>query len=398
MLEFLFRHWLIRNQINSIFYQGHVSKDDDAQTRWVSRQCIYCLLTDWPELGKDVRQCPAISSDLQQINANAFSWFETFLPEVQAIPDANARLYWKRIAKVGYDLRWFNLEAPELILRLITNIFQKNPKVLQAAMNMCTLSLTTEHWKQYEEEHAKWLQSIQRLPDTQKKHAILEAEKQEEAWGCDFSNRIKLLDEPALEVLLFHSDGFVPMQNANGHFTWHVDDLNTCFAASNLSEKANYGVAHIHLPGPRAGYDRVAIEVSGLDGIWPAPANSTKDTVTMEEHDIALEAGVFLPSNVLYRDVGPLPTDDTDPICQKECYIIQMCANGMPAAIQPGEFYYESPKCLRPIRLKLSELREIERQLHEEGSAGNGLDASLMPAAELRNPYTIDKKNNVHDN
>ncbi len=152
-----FAQWLKQNRIKSIFYNG-----DSA--RYLNHYCpeltptMYGLRADLPpEIQREVYARAPADSDLQQINARAFSWFNHFLPRVDAIDDDNARTHFER---GGGAQVIYNMEAPELIRELITDILETHPGVLDAAIRMCALSLTTARWQAYLRDHAEWLQTV----------------------------------------------------------------------------------------------------------------------------------------------------------------------------------------------------------------------------------------------
>jgi len=212
------------------------------------------------------------------------------------------------------------------------------------------------HWQAYLRDHAEWLQTV---PERARQRGIVHVDPDTlaQAWGPEFRPTV-LLDEPAIEVLLYQSEGF-------GCREWHLDNY-TSFPDDQQDNIINYGVANIflpslvrdgqtsphkprlvihhstcpvlvlhcpppppahsfiigpavintHLPGSRAAQDSVAIEASGRPGTWPSAEAG--------EHK---EAGVFVPSNVLNRDVC-LPQDRQEhAIRNKKCWIIQLCAH-----------------------------------------------------------------------
>jgi len=304
-------------------------------------------------------------SDLQQIDARAFSWFNNFLPRADAIEDELARPHVERGRGARAQVI-YNVEAPELIRELITEILETHPRVLDAAIRMCALSLTTAHWQAYLRDHAEWMQA---LPENPRRSGALPANTPENAWGRGFLSRpTVLLDEPAIEVLLYKSEGFVCRE-------WHLDNDYASFPGDQRDSIINYGVARILLPGSRAAQDRVAIEASGRPGTWPSA-------------EAGKEAGVFVPSNVLNRDVC-LPQDRQEhAIRNKKCWRIQLCANGMPATESDCDSIY-THAFLRPIRVTLSELQRVKDSLRRNlARIRQNVPQAFLPSA-TRNPYAI---------
>jgi hypothetical protein len=359
-----FSRWLRQHRIKSLFYHGERLRNERYDPE--VEPTMYGLRTN---LTLGMEECvyaraPA-ESDLQQINARAFSWFNHFLPRVDAIDHDSAHTHFER----GGDAQViYNMEAPELIKELFTDILKTNPGVLDAAIRMCALSLTTDHWQAYLRDHAEWLQTVGER-DRQRGTMYVDPETLAEAWGPEFQNRpIVLLDEPAIEVLLYQSEGFVCRE-------WHIDNYYTSFPGDQQDSIINYGAANILLPGSRAAQDRVAIEASGRPGTWPSA-------------EAGEEAGVFVPSNVLNRDVC-LPQDRQEhAILNKKCWIIQLCANGMPAAERDSGLQHAHAH-VRPIRVTLSELKRIKHfLLHNLASIRQNVPQAFLPHA-TRNPYAI---------
>lgn len=359
-----FARWLRQHKIKSLFYHGERLRNERYDPE--VEPTMYGLRTN---LTLGMEECvyaraPA-ESDLQQINARAFSWFNHFLPRVDAIDHDSAHTHFER----GGDAQViYNMEAPELIKELFTDILKTHPGVLNAAIRMCALSLTTDHWQAYLRDHAEWLQTVGER-DRRRGTMYVDPETLAEAWGPEFQNRpIVLLDEPAIEVLLYQSEGFVCRE-------WHIDNYYTSFPGDQQDSIINYGVANILLPGSRAAQDRVAIEASGRAGTWPSA-------------EAGEEAGVFVPSNVLNRDVC-LPQDRQEhAILNKKCWIIQLCANGMPAAERDCGLQHAHAH-VRPIRVTLSELERIKHfLLHNLEIIQQNVPQAFLPDA-TRNPYAI---------
>ena len=359
-----FDRWLQQHRIKSIFYHGERLRNERYDPE--VEPTMYGLRTN---LTLGMEECvyaraPA-ESDLQQINARAFLWFNHFLPRVDAIDHDSAHTHFER----GGDAQViYNMEAPELIKELFTDILKTHPGVLNAAIRMCALSLTTDHWQAYLRDHAEWLQTVGER-DRQRGTMYVDPETLAEAWGPEFQNRpIVLLDDPAIEVLLYQSEGFVCRE-------WHIDNYYTSFPGDQQDSIINYGVANILLPGSRAAQDRVAIEASGRPGTWPSA-------------EAGEEAGVFVPSNVLNRDVC-LPQDRQEhAILNKKCWIIQLCANGMPAAERDCGLQHAHAH-VRPIRVTLSELERIKHfLLHNLEIIQQNVPQAFLPDA-TRNPYAI---------
>jgi hypothetical protein len=151
---FSFGNYLHKHQIKSIFHQS-----DDRNRR--SRQpVVYCAEHD-ERIEEKYRGSDPMYSDLKEINAKDFAWFDRFLPEIQALQHEDDPLYWERVGPNGYALTLYSINAPELVTKLIENIFHVNPSVLDAAIRMCDLSLTTEHWSNYLQEHKEWLAKLE---------------------------------------------------------------------------------------------------------------------------------------------------------------------------------------------------------------------------------------------
>ena len=359
-----FARWLKQQKIKSIFYHGERPRNERYDPEL--EPTMYGLRKNLtPGMENCVYARAPAESDLQQINARAFLWFNHFLPRVDAIDDDNAHTHFER---GGGAHVIYNMEAPELIKELFTDILKTHPGVLDAAIRMCALSLTEDHWQAYRHDHAKWLQTVGERA-RERGPMYVDPQTLAEAWGPEFKNRpTLLLDEPAIEVLLYKSEGFVCRE-------WHLDNDYASFPGDQRDSIINYGVARILLPGSRAAQDRVAIEASGRPGTWPSA-------------EAGEEAGVFVPSNVLNRDVC-LPQDRQEhAILNKKCWIIQLCANGMPAAERDCGLQHAHAH-VRPIRVTLSELERIKHfLLRNLTSIRQNVPQAFLPHAP-RNPYEI---------
>jgi hypothetical protein len=391
---FSFGNYLHKHQIKSTFHQ----RDDNRHSK---QPVVYCAEHDQRIEEKYTGILPT-HSDLKEINAKDFAWFDRFLPEIQALQHEDDPLYWQRVGPNGYALNLYSIDAPELVLELIENIFDSNPSVLDAAIRMCDLSLTTKHWSNYLQEHQQWLAKLEadaaeeatQAQATQRCARILQQARKvpdnlSNAWGTTFNNRhIELLDEQAIEVILYDAHGHVP------NTLWHVLDDKTNFEPKlGFYDKGQYGLAHILLPGPDLGYDRVAIEVSGVEGIFPAVPESTKFDIKLPEKEERLEKGVFLPSNVMFRDGAYNGSHCSKAIFNKRIYIIELCANGMPSVY--GNFWgreYHND-LLKTIRIPLSRLQAMQQGLGASVNASRDVDDSGRAARGMslrsNNIYTI---------
>jgi len=174
-----------------------------------------------------------------------------------------------------------------------------------------------------------------------------------------------LLEEPAIEVLVHKSETCYPQG-------FHVDDIDMCFTDEPQNNCSNYGMATILLPASRRPQDRVAIQRSGSERTWPE----------------APEDGVFVPSNVLYRDAR-LYQD-----APREVYMIQLLANGMPHNKNGiGEHICKDVKA---FRMTLSELKYIKASVSRHLKRVQQNVPAYIPRARLplmanmANPYAID--------
>jgi hypothetical protein len=394
---FSFGNYLHKHKIKSIFHQC-----DGDRTFLNYQPVVYCSRAD-AKIEEQYNDQEPQCSDLKEINAKRFAWFDRFLPKIQALQHEDDPLYWQRVGPNGYVLNLYSVDSPELVSELIENIFDLNPSVLDAAIRMCDLSLTTKHWSNYLQEHQQWLAKLKadaaeeatQAQATQRCATILRQahivpDNLSNAWGTTFHNRhIELLDEQAIEVILYEAHGHVP------NTFWHVLDDKTNFSAvwTGVKSKGQYGLAHILLPGPDLGYDRVAIEVSGRDGIFPAVPHSTNFDIKLPEKEERLEKGVFLPSNVMFRDGAYNGSHCSKAIFNKRIYIIELCANGMPSVYGNGWGREYNSDVLKTIRIPLSRLQAMQQGLGASVNASRDVDDSGRAAGGMsfrsNNIYTI---------
>jgi len=360
VFEYSFKQWLKRKKIKSIFYSGSGE---------LSRT-LYGKLSDFPvDYASWYSYHDITLSDFQQINTRSFLWYDfflpLFLPLFEKVAEGNARVHYVR-AEHGHDEQIIhNVEAPELGRHLMTEIFRTHETLLDSAIRMCALSLTSEHWNSYARDYAEWLKTV---PESAKlRNRVTDPDTYGQAWGDGFWDRpTVLLEEPAIEVLVHKSETYNPQGV-------HVDDIDMCFTGEPQNNCSNYGMATILLPASRRPQDRVAIQRSGSERTWPEVP----------------EDGVFVPSNVLYRDAR-LYQDEP-----REVYMIQLLANGMPHNKNGiGEHICKDVKA---FRMTLSELKYIKASVSQhlkrvqQNVPGAHIPRAPRPLmANMANPYTID--------
>jgi len=349
--EYTFKKWLKHNKIKSVFYSGEhekivYGKASDFPQRWASR-CNY----------RDIAQ-----SDFQQINTRSFLWYEFFLPKLKIVEEGNTRVHYVRGEHGHDDQIMYNLEAPELGKQLMTEMFRTHASLLDSAIRMCALSLTSEHWNSYARDYAEWLKNVPERAFLQNR--VNDIDTHARAWGDGFWDRpTVLLEEPAIEVLVHKSETHHPQG-------FHVDDIDLCFPGEPQNNCSNYGMATILLPASRRPRDRVAIKTSGSENTSP---------------DLP-EDGVFVPSNVLYQDAR-LYQDEP-----REVYMIQLLANGMPH--NKNGIGAHICKDVKAFRMTLSELKHIKASVSRDlKRVQQNVPRAYIPRAPLManmaNPYTI---------
>lgn len=349
--EYTFKQWLIRNKIKSIFYSEKPEKT------------VYGKFSDFAEEWTYRYNYQDITlSDFQQINTRMFPWYDFFLPKLKKVEEGNTHVHCVRGENGNDDQIVYNVEAPELGKQLMTEMFRTHEPLLDSAIRMCALSLTSEHLNSYARDYAAWLKLVPQ--SAFRENRVHDIDTYGRAWGAGFWDRpTVLLDEPAIEVLVHKSETYHPQG-------FHVDDIHMCFPGEQQNNCSNYGMATILLPASRRPRDRVATQISGSESTWPGCS----------------EDGVFVPSNVLYRD-APLYQDEP-----REVYMIQLLANGMPH--DRNHIGEHMCKDVKAFRMGLSELKDIKASVHRNlNRIRQNTPSAAIPRATLManmaNPYTI---------
>ena len=347
MYEYTFKSWLIRKKKKSIFYYGEQNRT------------IYGDQSDFPGVwGHGYKYENTTLSDFQTINTSRFPWYDFFIPELKKVWEGNTHVHYVRGEHGNDDQIVYNVEAQTLGKQLMTEMFRTHTTLLDSAIRMCELSLTSKDWESYEMDYAEWLTTV---PSSAfRGNRVLAIDTNDRAWGAGFWERpTLLLPEPAIEVLVHKSETYHP-------HGFHVDDLNMCFPGNN------YGMATILLPASRGPRDRVAIQLSESEITRPEGSGD----------------GVFVPSNVLYQD-APLYQDET-----REVYMIQLLANGMPH--DKDNIGEHRCRDVKAFRMTLSELTDIKavvrRNLNRirQNTPRAALPRAPRPlVASTANPYTI---------
>jgi hypothetical protein len=159
VFTYTFRQWLTRHKIKSIFYYGDHRLDEPEE----KKKTVYGRSADCPLIQRSWCNVRDIAeSDFQQINARGFSWYDFFLPEFQKVEERNIRLQYIRSRgdTVHGDQVICNVEASELGKQLMTVIFETHDQLLDSAIRMCTLSLTSDHLHSNLRDHAEWLKTV----------------------------------------------------------------------------------------------------------------------------------------------------------------------------------------------------------------------------------------------
>jgi hypothetical protein len=350
--EYTFKQWLQRNKIKSIVYSGEHKNIYGKRSDFPNYQASACKFHDITQ------------SDFQQINARGFLWYDFFLPKFKKVEEGSTRVHYVRGEHGHDDQIIYNIEAPELGKQLMTEMFKTHENLLESAIRMCALSLTSEHWSAYGRDHAEWLKTVPEVAF--RRERVRDVDTYGRAWGRGFWDRpTVLLEEPAIEVLVHKSETHHPQG-------FHVDDVDMCFPGEQHHNCSNYGMATILLPASRRPRDRVAIQMSGSESTWPGGS----------------EDGVFVPSNVLYQDAR-LYQDEP-----REVYMIQLLANGMPHNRNGvGEHICKDVKA---FRMTLSELNYIKASVSRNlKRIRQNMPNAVLPRAthplmaNMANPYTI---------
>jgi hypothetical protein len=252
---FSFLHWLkqhgflIPNNERTPKRTIYGNKSDMAQ--YLHNSCVFKEFKD---------------SKFQRININ--DWFKRYLRDYESIRVDTSRLHDPSTTDGDIMVtRALNTNIDKL-RALLELLFESNPTVLAAAIQICQLSITNAQYRAYREAHVTALETAQ----GERMGSMHRFSYYNDPTPCPAN----LLEEPALEVLIKYMDNSGDELHSDDSYS--VGDFDCC------APDDRYLKAEISLPLSRLPNNKIAVNLSGGGRV-----------------DTDINEGLFMPCNVLYK-------------------------------------------------------------------------------------------------
>ena len=340
VFSYSFGRYCFENKIKSCFYQGDYvprtiyGRAEDVQEE-DKRKGYHCEDHD--------------KSDLEIIDTTKFDkdWYSYYIPLLESTFENKDLCQKMDVFTADGDHRTFyQLNCESIGTALMTSVFESHPALLDSAIGLCRHSLTNTHWHNYKKLYNEKLEAFvetnaknvnaDRLEEW-KRHMSVPMDTFDNAWPRAPRRPTKLLDEPAIEVIVQKMVTGATLEDQ----PFHVDSHHSCFTGAGTkadSEEAlNYCAVTMLLPGSNKPADQVCTEISGKTRDWEQ--NGT---------------GIWLPTNVLHRGRKPVHK------CDRHIYLIEVHSNGN--FVAENNVHGHQCKDVKAFRMTLPQLEAIKEK------------------------------------